>query len=470
MPRLYISATRQSSGKTAVSIGLAAALAARGLAPRPFKKGPDYIDSMWLGRAAGLPCINLDFHTMSAAEIRATFARYAQPGQVSLIEGTKGLFDGLDVEGGDSNAALAKLLETPVVLVIDAKGMTRGVVPLLLGHLNFDPAVKISGVILNNLGGARHESKMRAAIARYANIPVLGAIPRDPRMELTMRHLGLMPSNEAQDTEQRIGALRACIEEHVDVDSLQTIAAAAPAIVAKPLLFDSDAGASRVRIGIARDAAFGFYYPDDLERLEHAGAELVPIDTLHDAQLPPIDGLLIGGGFPETHLAALQANTELRRDIRRAIEAGLPSYAECGGLMYLARTITWNDERFEMVGALPGDVVMHAKPVGRGYTRLEETPDHPWGASPTGEPPLQFNAHEFHYSSVVGLSPDTRFAFRVHRGVGVDGERDGIVLHNLLACYCHLRDVGTTRWASRFVDFVRHHTLRSQPPQHNTRG
>ncbi len=457
MPRLYISAARQSSGKTAVSVGIAAALAARGLAPQPFKKGPDYIDSMWLAQAAGRPCINLDFHTMDRETIRATLTRYADQTQFALIEGTKGLFDGIDVEGSDSNAALAKLIEAPVVLVIDAKGMTRGVVPLLLGYTNFDPELNISGVILNNLSGARHESKIRAAIDRYLDVPVLGAIPRDTRMALTMRHLGLIPSNEADDAEQRITALRECIEAHVDLDTITTIASDAPALAAKPLDLGPHSDAPRLRIGIARDSAFGFYYPDDLERLEHAGADLVTIDTLRDPHLPDVDGLLIGGGFPETHLRALQDNASLRGEIRQAIDDGLPCYAECGGLMYLSRAITWQGERYEMAGALPGEVTMHAKPVGRGYTVLEATDDHPWYGVPGTEQPEHYPAHEFHYSSIEGLPSDTRYAFRVRRGVGVDGTHDGIVHRNLLACYCHFRDVGSNHWTSRFAAFVRRH-------------
>lgn len=470
MPHLYISATRQTSGKTAVSIGLVAALTARGVITQPFKKGPDYIDSMWLGRAAARSCINLDFHTMSTDCISATFARYSASAQIAVIEGTKGLFDGLDLDGKDSNAALAKQLDAPVVLVIDCKGMTRGIVPLVLGHVHFDPQVNIAGIILNNLGGARHEAKLRAALSRYTELPVLGAIPNDPRMELTMRHLGLMPSNETQDAESRIADLRACIESYVDIDALLAIANKSSAPICHPQAQPRHQPPAPVRIGIARDSAFGFYYPDDLERLQRAGAELIPINIMSDKHLPAIDGLLIGGGFPETHLAELQANTTLRDEIRSAIEAGLPCYAECGGLMYLSRSIAWKGTVFDMVGALPGEIVMHAKPVGKGYTRLEETRDHPWGSLSTSEHPQIFNAHEFHYSSIQGLPADTRFAFRIHRGVGVNGTHDGIVHNNLLACYCHLRDVGGNQWTRRFVDFIRHHMGLAHTPDANAGG
>lgn len=463
MARLYISATRQSSGKTAVSVGLTAAFAARGIIPQPFKKGPDYIDSMWLGRAAGRACINLDFHTMSTEEIRATFLRYAASSQIAVIEGTKGLFDGLAVDGSDSNAALAKQLGAQVVLVVDAKGMTRGIVPLLLGHLQFDTTIDVGGIILNNLGGTRHEAKLKAAISRYLDVPVLGAIPRDTRMQLTMRHLGLMPSNEADDADQRIADLQSCIETYVDIDALLAVARRAPAFEPPSNVSGNVTTNLKVRIGIAQDSAFGFYYPDDLIRLQEAGAELVTIDTLKDSTLPDIDALLIGGGFPETHLAALQANQTLRTAVRSALAAGLPCYAECGGLMYLARSITWNGDRFDMVGAIPGDIIMHDKPIGKGYTKLEETADHPWNPPGTATPLRVFNAHEFHYSEIKNLPEDTRYAFRMRRGVGIDGKNDGIVYNNLLACYCHLRDVGGNHWTSRFLAFVRQHASLSRP-------
>jgi cobyrinic acid a,c-diamide synthase len=207
---------------------------------------------------------------------------------------------------------------------------------------------------------------------------------------------------------------------------------------------------ARLRIGIARDRAFGFYYPDDLAALETAGAELVVIDTLHDTRLPPLDGLFIGGGFPEACMDALQANATLRHALRSAIEAGLPTYAECGGLMLLARSITWCGRTAAMVGAIPGDAVMHARAVGRGYVRLRETAAMPW--QPAGS---AIQGHEFHHSTLTAMDPDLRFAYEVQRGHGVDGQRDGIVVHNLLASYSHLRSDAGTHWAPRFVDFVR---------------
>jgi cobyrinic acid a,c-diamide synthase len=337
-----------------------------------------------------------------------------------------------------------------VVLVIDARGMTRGIAPLILGYQAFDPNIRIAGVILNQLGGSRHEAKLRAVIQHYTGVPVLGAVQHDERMTIVERHLGLVPSNEAQGARTRICEIAAHIAAQVDLDRVLAIARQAPPLQGGELASEA-AGGAPVRIGIARDAAFGFYYPGDLDALRSAGAELVDFSALHDSHLPPVDGVFIGGGFPETHMEALSANTSLRRELHDAIEAGLPAYAECGGLMYLARGIEWDRRAAPMVGVIPADIVMHERPVGRGYVHLRETGHGPW---PRAASPL-IRAHEFHYSSVENLAPEVEFAYEVERGYGVDGRHDGIVHKNLLASFAHLRDVAGNPWAGRFVDFVR---------------
>ena len=453
MNRLFISAAHKSSGKTTVCIGLCAALRARGEAVQPFKKGPDYIDPLWLGLAAGRPCYNLDAYLMGADEIRAQVAQGMRGATLGIVEGNKGLYDGLDLEGSNSNAAMAALLGTPVVLVIDARGMTRGIAPLILGYQAFDRNIRIAGVILNQLGGSRHEAKLRAVIEHYTGVPVLGAVQHDERMAIAEQHLGLVPSNEAEGARQRIDEIATHIAAQVDLDRLLVISRQAAPLQCGAVAPDAAAGPP-VRIGIARDAAFGFYYPGDLDALRSAGAELVSFDALHAEHLPQVDGLFIGGGFPETHMHALAANASLRRELREAIEAGLPAYAECGGLMYLARGIEWNGRAAGMVGVIPADIVMHARPVGRGYVHLRETGRSPWPQSPV--PAAQpIRAHEFHYSSVENLAPGVEFAYEVERGHGIDGRHDGIVHKNLLASFAHLRDVAGNPWARRFVNFVR---------------
>lgn len=451
MNRMLISAAHKSSGKTMVSIGLCAALRARGHIVQPFKKGPDYIDPMWLSQAAGRDCRNLDLYLMADDDVVATYARHS--GELDLIEGNKGLYDGLSLDGSNSNAALAKLLDLPVFLVIDARGMTRGIAPLILGYQAFDKDIQIAGVILNKLGGSRHESKLREVIEHYTDVPVVGAIQYDERLSIIERHLGLMPSNESIAANAKIKQIGDAIAEQVDLDKLLALsqkkalktpltATISPLPLSEPL-----------RIGIARDRAFGFYYADDLDALEAAGATLVPFDTLKDPHLPDVDAIYIGGGFPEACAVELEANTSLRAEIRQAIADGMPGYAECGGLMYLSRSIAYQGCTYEMVGAIPGDVVMHAKPVGRGYVHLEEDAAHPWPRP--SAPARLIKAHEFHYSSLENLPPDSRFAYHVKRGYGIAGQRDGLILNNLLASYTHLRTIGSCYWATRFVAFVR---------------
>ncbi len=468
MAHFYIAAAHKSSGKTSVSVGLASALARRGLAVQPFKKGPDYIDPLWLCRAAGRACYNLDFFTMFHAQILSTFAGRAAAADISLIEGNKGLFDGLDVEGTDSNAALAKLLLAPVVLVIDTTGMTRGIAPLIAGYLDFDRDVDIRGVILNKVGGTRHEGKLRAALERYTETEVLGAIGRDQALEIPERHLGLIPANESKKADATITRLANAVSAGVNVDRLieiagagkmpvaetQSIAKPAKPKPAKPKLAKSKPD---VRIAIARDAAFGFYYEDDLEAFADAGAKLVSFDTLSDPKLPESDGLFIGGGFPETHLAALSANESLLTDIRQALARGMPAYAECGGLMYLARNIQWRNEKHDMVGAVPGDIVVDDRPQGRGYVVVEESGKSLWPPSANVLPNSNTSvpAHEFHYARLENLSGDFEYAFRVLRGHGIDGQHDGLLVGNLLAGFAHHRNSAADPWVSRFVEFVR---------------
>lgn len=458
MAHFYIAAAHKSSGKTSISIGLVSAIAKRGLAVQPFKKGPDYIDPLWLSRAAGQGCYNLDFFTMSHAEIHRTFALGSAGADISLIEGNKGLYDGLAVDGSDSNAALAKHLTAPVVLVIDTSGMTRGIAPLISGYLDFDSETKICGVVLNKVGGTRHEGKLRAALERYTDIEVLGAVGRDRALEIPERHLGLVPANEDAGADTMIERLADAVSSGINIDRLMAHAGTARS---PDLQLESESVADKstadVRIAIARDAAFGFYYRDDLEAFAAAGAELVPFDTLKDSQLPDVDGLFIGGGFPETHLFALAGNKDLLASMRQALASGMPAYAECGGLMYLAQSIRWHGEKLDMVGAIPADVVVENRPQGRGYVVLQKSAEQAWPTvtSAQGGPNTTIPAHEFHYAKLENLPDDLNYAFRVKRGTGIDGQHDGLMIDNLLAGFAHHRNTASNPWVGQFVDFVR---------------
>ena len=522
---IFISATRKSSGKTTVAAGLCAALSARGIKVRPFKKGPDYIDPMWLARAADSACINLDFHTMTDDEIRYAFARYSQGG-VAVVEGNKGLYDGVDVGGGDSNAALAKLLGAAVILVVDASGMTRGVAPLLLGYRAFDAAVEIAGVIFNRVGGARHESKLRAATENYTDFAILGALQADDKLVIPERHLGLVTDRETA-ADHAIKSIADSVAEQVDVDAIIAIAERGASVSSLPSRLPSSsppdplspvsqplpspslplsssllpAPSADLTIAIARDAAFGFYYADDLAAFAEHGAKLVAFDALRDATLPDADGLYIGGGFPETHAAELSANTAMRESVRDFVVTGRPTYAECGGLMYLAQSVSWRGETYAMCGAIAAQVAMHERAVGRGYVVLSETENSLWsvvgdggdgdgcdtgdrgsgadgygngdgndgngnngdgngndggGNGNDGDGNGDIPAHEFHYSQVTGAAlRDAKFAYEVKRGYGIDGRFDGLVCGNTLANYSHFRHTAANPWVARFVGFVR---------------
>lgn len=452
MSHFLIAAAHKSSGKTTITLGLCAAFRARGVIVQAFKKGPDYIDPLWLTQAAKRACHNLDFYTMNHQEIINTVALHSQGANLSIIEGNKGLYDGMNVDGSDSNAALAALLAAPVVLVLDTQGMTRGVAPLVLGYQLFNKNIKIAGVILNQVGGNRHETKLRESMAYHTDVPVIGAVRRDSRLVIEERHLGLMPSNELHQAEEKINSIAEIIAEQVNLDALISIAQKSTFL--NPPLSKTRKSNPKVKIGVVRDIAFGFYYAGDLEALEVAGAELIFINALQDNKLPPVDGLFIGGGFPEAQMERLSQNTLLKKAIHDVIELGMPVYAECGGLMYLSRQITWRDKTCEMVGALPFDSVMEVRPQGRGYVLMRETGLGLWPLLDSSGQPAEFCAHEFHYSKAINLPSNLTYAYQVLRGHGVDGKHDGIIYKNTLASYVHLRDVEKNRWTRRFVEFV----------------
>ena len=448
MKSILIAGAHKSSGKTTFAIGLVGALNAQGCNVQSFKKGPDYIDPMWLSLASGKPCYNLDFYTMDRKTISDFFVSKVGTTEKVVVEGNKGLFDGLDLFGSDSNAALAHLLDMPIVLVIDTTGMTRGIAPLLKGYTDFDPKLKIAGVVLNKVGGVRHENKLRRSIEHYTDISVVGALGANPEIEIKERHLGLIPCNELSVAQKKLDKIIQVISSGVNLEMLfktEDVPFLPSEIISKSVPKD-------IRIAIARDAAFGFYYPDDLEALELAGAELIPFSTIKDKKLPDVDGLFIGGGFPEMCGAELSSNKELRTQINKKLNQGLPAYAECGGLMYLCRSISWRNQSFEMAGFLPAEAIMNDKPIGRGYVRLRTTGYLPWPSVSEG---TEVNAHEFHYASLKGLPDSLNYAYEVLRGHGVDGRRDGLILKNLVANFSHQRNIEKNCWAHNFVDFVR---------------
>ena len=447
MGQIFISATHKSSGKTIITTGICAALHARDKIVQPFKKGPDYIDPMWLATAAQRNCYNLDFWTQSNQEILELFYDKSSTADISIIEANKGLYDGLNLDGTNSNAALAKLLKSPVVLVIDCRGTIRGVAPLLLGYQSFDPDVNIKGVILNFVGGSRHESKLRQVIQHYTDLEVFGAIQRNEMLTLEERYLGLIPSNEHSHSANKTQQLGKIIAEQVDLDALQTITTDIPDVL---IHSNQPKSSYNLRIAYAKDDAFGFYYPDDLEAFHQLGATLVPFNTLEDKQLPDADAIFIGGGFPEKHLPALEKNQSLRQNILSALSNGMPGYAECGGLMYLCNSIQYQEQHSTMVGLIDADCIMTPTPKGRGYIQFKENQQAFWPSSSSS----LINAHEFHYSQLANLGAHTPMVFDIKRGQGIANKQDGIHIHNTLACYAHQRNSTQNPWIQQFLTFI----------------
>jgi cobyrinic acid a,c-diamide synthase len=442
----YISAAHKSSGKTIISLGLCRAISNLNSKVQSFKKGPDYIDPIWLAKATHQPCYNLDFFNMSPEEILDLYNNHSATSDVSIVEGNKGLFDGMSVDGGDANADLAKSLNLPVILVIDTNGMTRGIAPLLQGYQNFDHGVNIQGVILNKVGGDRHESKLINAIEHYTDLKVYGSVQRNKELDIDERHLGLMPANEDDKSEIKINRISEIIADSINIKKILSDTPKNIISQSKP----RESIPSSLTIAIPKDVAFGFYYQDDLDLFEELGAKISYFDAIRDSKLPECDGLFIGGGFPEMSLKELSSNKSLLTDIQNKINAGLPAYAECGGLMYLTNNIEYLDRSFPMVGVINANTVMTQRPVGRGYVEIEPTDSHPWK-----DVSRKISAHEFHYSRLENIATDYEYAYNVLRGVGINNKKDGIITKNLLATYSHLRSVGGNLWVQQFIEFIK---------------
>lgn len=452
-PRLVVGAPQGRSGKTTVTIGLLAALKERGLLVQPFKKGPDFIDPSWMTMVTGRACRNLDGYMMNRELIRNCFMKGSCGADISVVEGAMGLFDGVDLEGSGSTAEIAKSIAAPVLLVVDTTRMTRSVAAMVSGFMHFDPGLVTAGVILNKVARPRHESMLRKAVEKYCGLPVLGAVPKGSQFSIPDRHLGLIPANERDELARLVEDIGKMAQQCLDIDKIIALAGAVPGLAVSAIDVENEesAGDNAPVIGIFKDRAFSFYYPENLEALKAAGAKIVSINSLQDKFLPPLDGLYIGGGFPEVFATELEANAGLAASLSLAVEQGMPVYAECGGLMYLGRSLMWQNKSFKMSGVLPFDVDMSEKPQGHGYEDLEVT-----GKNPFFETGLFIRGHEFHHSKLINIDEERiSYAYRVTRGWGVDGQRDGIVYKNVLASYSHLHALGTPAWARGVVEKAR---------------
>ncbi len=525
-PRIIIAALRGGSGKTILSIGIIAALSRRGKTVAAFKKGPDYIDAGWLALAAGRPCYNLDSFLLSQSDNLQSFLTHSIDSDISVIEGNRGLYDGIDLEGSTSTAELAKLIRCPVVLCVDCTKITRTMAAVVAGCSQFDSDVMINGVILNRVANSRHEKKLRDSIEHYCSMPVIGAVPKLSEQHFPERHLGLVPTPEHDWANSSIEAITRIAEQHIDLDALMTIAANAPELETggrkeksevgmRKSEFEIEAAASenrdaenddlkqtvsirdpesiiqnpassiqhpassiehpassiehrassiehpassiqhpassiekpKVRVGIIRDSAFQFYYPENIDALAKQGAEIVYVSPLKDAALPNLDALYIGGGFPETHAEKLALNKKFNSQLKSLAENGFPIYAECGGLMYLGEQLVLDNRSYPMVGILPVTFDFYKRPQGHGYTIVEVAVENPYYEVGT-----EIRGHEFHYSRVSQWDGNrSQLVFRMKRGAGIESDRDGILYKNVLATYTHIHALGTPGWAPALV-------------------
>jgi len=444
LSRVVFAGLSGDAGKSVAAIGLVGALKRRGLRVAPFKKGPDFIDAGWLGAAAGVPGRNLDTFMMPHQAIIGSLCRAAASSDVAIIEGNRGLFDGADSCGTHSTAQLAKLLESPVVLVLDATKATRTLAAMVLGCQAMDASLTIAGVILNRVRTARHEGVIRTSIADITGVPVIGAIPRIQTMELPSRHLGLVTASEQDDPSGVVARVAEVVETYIDLDAVVKIAGTAPDLAVPPSPSPETVG--HARVGVLRDKAFTFYYPENLEALAAAGAEIVWISPLRDRDLPDVDALYAGGGFPEEFAQELSDNGPLRQTLAKRIEQGLPVWAECGGLMYLSGGILKDGLLHSMVGALPMTVEHSARPQGHGYVAGHvdvKNPFLPEGCALAG--------HEFHYSRTRPGPDQLNTVVALDRGVGVGSGRDGVHARNVVATYTHLHALGVPDWAPALV-------------------
>jgi cobyrinic acid a,c-diamide synthase len=449
LPRVVIAGLAGDSGKTLVSLGLVRALRSKKLNVAPFKKGPDFIDAAWLGAAAEMAGRNLDTYLMPEDAVLESLAQLGEFCDVAVVEGNRGLFDGLDADGTHSTANLAKLIDAPVVLVVDCTKSTRTVAAQVMGCQAMDPDLEIAGVILNRVGTSRQESVIREAVTDACGLRVFGAIPRIKGEILPSRHLGLVTAMEHPRAQEALERVAASIRQHVDVSAILNVARHAPDLVAGVGADEPPELQQTVRIGVLQDAAFSFYYPENLEALMKRGAQLVKISPLNDSDLPEVDALYAGGGFPEVYAAALSANREFCDQLAERVAEGLPVWAECGGLMYLARALSTPAATYPMVGALPIVVEQFEKPQGHGYVQVRVDQENPFFGVGT-----ELRGHEFHYSRLEAMDQKLKTVFKAQRGEGLGGGRDGILVGSVLAGYTHLHALGTPGWADSLVSLA----------------
>ncbi len=467
-PGIVIAGLRGGSGKTIISLGITGAWKEMGFKVSPFKKGPDYIDAGWLSKAAGRPCYNLDTFLCTSSVVEQSFLENSQNSDIVVIEGNRGLYDGIDTNGSTSTAELAKLLNLPVLLVIDCTKSTRTIAALLLGCIKFDPQVRICGVILNQVAGKRHEGKVKQNIEKYCHIPVLGSIPKLKSKDFPERHMGLVTSHEHTFSNQAIDAVIKVAQDNIDLNTLFEIVTDEYCIepgkrekidLSEQKLKQIKLGQTEskqtvlpdVTIGIIKDSAFQFYYPDNIDALKKMGANIIFISPLNEKNIPKVHAVYMGGGFPEIHAPQLAKNHNFKEDLRQLSQKGLPIYAECGGLIFLGESICLNDKVFPMSNILPIKFGFSNRPQGHGYTRVQVVNGNPFFNK--GE---VLKGHEFRYSSILDIDyKDHEMAFKMERGKGILEKKDGFFKNNTFGTYTHIHALGSPSWAPSLIKQAR---------------
>ena len=480
-PRFIVAGTHSGAGKTTLSVGLMAAYHRRGFKVQGYKVGPDFIDPSYHTAVTGRISRNLDSYLCSRDTVREILLRSCEGADLLIIEGVMGLYDGKDPRSDTgSTAEMAKWLETPVILCLDASGMARSAAATVMGYQNLDSKVRIAGVIANRLGGEGHFQLIRAAVENECGIPVLGYLPDTPTLAMPERHLGLIPAIERGSMTALFDHLAAHIEASIQLDVLLSVAKNAPCVVyPRTRVFEEsfengvtsfndtrritsreqqprqhDETLRDVTIAVAKDSAFNFYYPENIELLERSGAHIQYFSPLSGEKIPgDADGLYLGGGFPEEFASILESQTEVLDDFReKIVETRIPTFAECGGFMFLCRSITTKEgSQYSMVGVIPASVFMQNRLVGLGYREVVARADNPLllaGQTARG--------HEFHYSSIEfddHVCVDSTYAFEAQAWKGI--VRDGYAKDNLLAGYTHLHFASNPTMARRFVEYCR---------------
>lgn len=448
-PRILISALRGSSAKTIISLGLTIALKRRGVRIFPYKKGPDYIDAAWLAKAAGNTCKHLDLYLMGKNGVREIFYSRIHTKAVSLVEGNRGLYDGVDIHGTYSTAKIAKLIKIPVILIVDCTKTTNTIAPLVLGCKTFDAKVPLRGIILNRVAGKRHAEVITRSIEYHTGLPVLGVLP-ELEIHMPERHLGLTTVEESVDFEIKLNLLGDLAENHLDLDRLLKIAKSASQITMPTKKKKSRIHKTQnleIVVGIIKDAAFQFYYPENLEALLQEGAKLIEFNSMEDKQITPVDILYIAGGFPEVYAEKISRNRSFCESIRHYADQGMPIYGECGAVIFLGNSVDYQGNKYEMCKVFPLDFEFSKKPVGHGYTNVKVDQENPF--FPKG---LSLKGHEFHYSvPKISDSISNNTAFHMKKGVGIQEKRDGIFVKNVFATYTHIHAGGSHEWAKCLI-------------------